>query len=78
MRIEAIEGEEDGEDAGLLHHQAAPGQAPRHEQQPSTICLLTNPKCPIEAPMERVLFEYTKQNNKHPLVQLFQPKHSTT
>ena len=64
MVIEAIEGEEDGEDAGLLHHQAAPGQAPRHEQQPSTICLLTNPKCPIEAPMERVLFEYTKQNDK--------------
>ena len=59
-------GEEDGEDAGLLHHQAAPGQAPRHEQQPSTICLLINPKCPIEAPVERVLFEYTKQNDKTP------------
>ena len=61
------EGKEDGEDAGPLHHQADPDQAPKHEQQPSTICLLTNPKCPMEAPLERV----------HPLVQLFQSKNCT-
>ena len=67
-----------GEDAGLLHHQAAPGHAPRQEPQPSTICLLTIPNCPnIEAPPERVHLNIQPRTTQHPLVQSFQTKHST-
>ena len=65
MGIEA-EGEEDGEDAGQHHHQADPGQAPRHERQPSTICSKPIPNCPTKLLWSGYFLEFTKQNEKPP------------
>ena len=60
------EGAEDGEDAGQPHHQADPGQAPRHERQPSTICSKPIPNCPTKLLWSGYFLEFTKQNEKPP------------